>query len=198
MNIGVLGGTFDPVHRGHIEIAEEVRKHLGLDEVLFIPAGQPWLNKTGPVTAAEHRVQMLRLAIKGKPYFHLATIEIDELPSNMADTVADILAELPLGDEIYLILSWDTLGGLSRWWQPEQLINMCRIVAVPRPGYPRPEMETLEDAIPGLSRSITLLDRPEVNISATEIRERVARGEPISHLVPEAVEEYIMQHKLYK
>jgi nicotinate-nucleotide adenylyltransferase len=197
MRTGVLGGTFDPIHKGHLAVAEEVRLRLNLDEVIFIPAGQPWLGKISPVTAAEHRIEMVRLAIADRPYFKLSDIEIDELPSNTVDTISDILAELPSDNELYLIISWDTLDGLPRWSEPWRLINMCHVVAVPRAGYPRPDIKSLETQIPGLSQSVTLLDAPHVDVSASQIRERVARGLSISGLVPETVERYIREHGLY-
>ncbi len=197
MNIGVLGGTFDPIHIGHLIVAEEVRARLNLAEIIFVPAGQPWLNKTSPISPAEHRVEMVRLAIADKPYFKLSTIEIDELPSNTVDTIAELLAELSPRDELFLIVSWDTLAGLPNWWEPWRLIKMCRLVAVPRPGSPRPDLKALEASIPGLAQSVILLDEPKVDISASAIRNRVARGLCIGHFVPEPVGEYIKHHKLY-
>ena len=197
MNIGILGGTFDPIHNGHLAVTEEVRARLNLEEIVFVAAGQPWLRPNSPVASAEHRVQMVRLAIANKPHFKLSTIEIDELPSNTVDTIAEFLAEFSPEDELFLIVSWDTLAGLPKWREPWRLINMCRLVAVPRPGYPPPDLKTLEASIPGISQRVIFLDRPKIDITATAIRERVARGLPIRHLVPEAVEKYIQENKLY-
>lgn len=198
MNIGVLGGTFDPIHNGHIIVAEETRARLSLVEVLFVPAGQPWLKGDSPILAAEHRVQMVRLAIADYSYFKLSTIEIDRAgPSYTVDTIAELQAQLGAGDELFFILGWDNLAQLPRWREPARLVKMCRLVAVPRPGYILPELNSLEGAIPGFSRSLILLDKPEVDIDATQIRSRVAQGLPISYLVPEPVDEYIKQHKLY-
>ena len=198
MKIGVLGGTFDPVHRGHLLVAEEARARLNLDEVLFVPAGQPWLKGDSLITAAEHRVQMLRLAIAGYPYFKLSTVEVDRSgPSYTVDTIAALQAQLGAGNELFFILGWDALAQLPRWREPSRLIKMCHLVAVPRPGYPMPDLNSLEAAIPGLSRRLILLEKPEVDIEATEIRNRVARGLSIRHLVPEPVDDYIKKHKLY-
>ena len=198
MNIGVLGGTFDPIHNGHIIVAEETRARLNLAEVLVVPAGQPWLKEGSPILAAEHRVQMVRLAIADYPYFKLSTMEIDRTgPSYTVDTISELQAQLSAGDELFFILGWDNLTQLPQWREPSRLIKICRLVAVPRPGYLRPDLRSLEAVIPGLSQRLILLDKPEVDIGATNIRDRVAQGLSIHHLVPEPVGEYIRQHKLY-
>ena len=198
MNIGVLGGTFDPIHIGHLILAEEVRARLSLAEILFVPAGQPWLKVDSPISPAEHRVEMVRLAIADKPYFKLSTMEIERAgPTYTVDTIAELKAQLGAGDELFFILGWDNLAELPRWRQPSRLITMCYLVAVPRPDYPLPDLKALEAAIPGLSQSVILLDEPKVDISASAIRERITQGLSIHHLVPEPVDEYIRQHKLY-
>lgn len=198
MNTGVLGGTFDPVHNGHIMLAEEARARLNLAEVLFVPAGQPWLKGDSPISAAEHRVQMVRLAIAARPYFRLSTVEIERAgPSYTVETITELQAQRGAGDELFFILGWDSLAQLPQWREPSRLITICRLVAIPRPGYPRPDLNSLEAVIPGLSRRLILLDKPEVDIGATEIRNRVAHGLSIDHLVPEPVDAYIKRHKLY-
>ncbi len=198
MNIGVLGGTFDPIHNGHLIVAEDTRTRLNLGEVLFVPAGQPWLKANSFILAAEHRVRMVRLAIADKPYFKLSAIEIDRAgPSYTIDTITELQAQLGAGDELFFILGWDNLTELPRWKEPSRLIKMCRLVAVPRVGYPSPDLNSLEATIPGLSQQVVLLDKPEVDISASVIRQRVAQSLSINHLVPEPVDEYIKRHKLY-
>ncbi len=198
MNIGVLGGTFDPIHNGHILIAEEAKARLSLSEVLFVPAGQPWLKEDSPILAAEHRIQMIRLAIAERSYFKLSAMEVERAgPSYTVDTITELEAQLGTAAEIFFILGWDSLAELPRWKEPSRLIQMCHLVAVPRPGYKLPDLDSLAVAIPGLSRSLILLDKPEVDISATEIRNRVAHGLSIAQLVPEPVARYIKQHKLY-
>jgi len=198
MNVGVLGGTFDPIHMGHLILAEEVRVRLNLAEVLFVPAGQPCLKVGSPVSPARHRVEMVRLAIADRPYFKLSTIEIERAgPTYTVDTIAELEARLGARDELFFILGRDNLGELPRWRRPERLITMCRLVAVPRPGYPLPDLKALEASIPGLSQRVVLMDRPEIDVSASAIRDRVVRGLSIRHLVPEPVAGYIRQHKLY-
>ncbi len=198
MNIGVLGGTFDPVHIGHLLVAEEVRARLDLTEILFVPAGQPWLKVDSPISPAEHRVEMVRLAIADKPYFKLSTMEIERAdPTYTVDTIAELKARLGTGEELCFILGWDNLAELPQWRQPSRLITMCRLVVVPRPGYPLPDLKALEASIPELSQRVTLMDKPEIGISSSAIRDRVARGLSIRCLVAEPVDRYIKEHKLY-
>jgi nicotinate-nucleotide adenylyltransferase len=195
---GVLGGTFDPIHNGHIAVAEEVRAELGLDEVIFIPTGQPWLKVDWEVSAAEHRLQMVRLAIADRPGFSASAIEVERPgPSYSVDTISELLRQLGEQSNMFLILGWDSLSQLPMWHRPAKLIELCRLVTVPRPGYSRPDLDSLNASLPGLSRRVVLLDKPRVDISATNIRSRVAQGLPIGRLVPEPVEEYIKQHGLY-
>ncbi|GAI41086.1 unnamed protein product, partial [marine sediment metagenome] len=151
-----------------------------------------------PISPAEHRVEMVRLAIADKSYFKLSTMEIERAGySYTVDTIAELKLQLGAGDELFFILGWDNLAELPLWKEPSRLIRMCRLVAVPRPGYPLPDLKALEASVPGLSQRVTLMDKPEMDISASEIRDRVAQGLSIRHLVPEPVDEYIRQHKLY-
>jgi len=198
MNIGVLGGTFDPIHMGHLLVAEEARARLNLTETLFVPAGQPWLKLNNAISPAEHRVEMVRLAIADKPYFKLSTMEIERAgPTYTVDTMAELQAQLGAGDELFFILGWDNLIQLPQWREPSRLIKMCRLLVVPRVGYPDPDLDSLEAAIPGLSQRVILLDQPQRDINASEIRQRVAQGLSIAHLVPEPVDRYIKEHGLY-
>ncbi len=198
MNIGVLGGTFDPIHIGHLALAEEVRARLELAEIRFVPAGQPYQKADTHILEARHRVQMVRLAIAGKPYFYLSTMEIERAgPTYTVDTISELKSQLGKGDELYFILGWDNLEELPKWHEPERLISMCRLVAVPRVGYPIPDLKSLEKAVSGLSERLVMLDKPEIDISASLIRERIARGLSIEHLVPEQVEKYIREQGLY-
>lgn len=198
MNIGVLGGTFDPVHNGHLLLAEEVRDSLKMDKILFIPAGQPWV-KSADISPAEHRVAMVRLAIEHKPHFEISTMEIDRQgPTYTVDTLRELKSAAGGGDNFYFIMGWDNLSLLPRWVRPREIISLCRLVAVPRPGYPLPDIKALEEKIPGLSASLIMLKRPEVDISSTGVREMALRGQPVDGLVPEAVAAYIRKHNLYR
>ena len=198
MNIGVLGGTFDPVHIGHLKVAEEVTARLNLSEVIFTPAGQPWLKADNLISAAEHRLEMVRLALSGKDNFKLSTMEIDRTgPTYTVDTMAELQSQLGADDELFFILGWDNLAQLPQWHEPSRLIELCRLVAVPRVDYPPPDLASLEVTIPGLSERVILLEEPRIDINASEIRQRVRQGLSIRNLVPEAVEGYIKEHRLY-
>lgn len=198
MNIGVLGGTFDPIHKGHLIVAEEAKVRLNLAEILFVPAGLPWLRMNSSILAAEHRVQMVRLAIGDKPYFKLSTMEIERTgPSYTVDTIAELRGQLGAGSELFFILGWDCLAELPKWREPERLIKMCYLVAVPRVGCSLPDLKSMEAVIPGLADRVILLDTPEVDITASVIRNRVAQGLSIEHLVPEPVDRYIREQGLY-
>ena len=198
MNIGVMGGTFDPIHNGHLIVAEEARARINLAEILFVPAGQPWLKTDRPISAAEHRLQMVRFAIADKPYFKLSTVDIERAgASYTVDTIADLQGQIGAEDELFLILGWDSLAELPQWHEPSQLITMCRLVVVPRPGYPRPKLKKLEASIPGLSQRVMFMEKPKIDISSSLIRERAAQGLTIYHLVPEPVNRYIKGYRLY-
>ena len=198
MNIGVMGGTFDPIHNGHMAVAEEARVRLALAEVIFIPAGQPWLKAEREVTAAEHRVEMVRLAIAGKPHFSLSSMEIERSgPTYTADTLAELRSRIDSGDGLYFIIGWDDLAQLPRWKSPTKLIKLCFVVAAPRSGCRQPDLKSLETDIPGLSQRVIFMESPELDVSASEIRQKVANGLSVSHLVSESVIRYIRENRLY-
>jgi nicotinate-nucleotide adenylyltransferase len=198
-SIGLMGGTFDPVHLGHLAISEEARRQLSLSEVIFIPAGHPYFKAFAFISSAEHRINMLNLAIADKPYFKISLIEIERPgPSYAVDTVSRIKSQLRPGDEMFFIMGWDSLLTLPLWQEPEQLISLCRIAAAARPGYPEPDLSLLEQDLPGISRRTVILDNPVIDISATEIRERVRQGLRIEDMVPAPVAKYIQEKGLYR
>jgi nicotinate-nucleotide adenylyltransferase len=198
INTGVLGGTFNPVHNGHVAIAEAARMALGLDEVFFIPTGQPHLKDSNVLLAAEHRVQMVSVAIKDKPFYKLSTIEIERSGhSYTVDTLTELRQLLGYNHEIFFILGWDSLAQLPYWKEPDRIIKMCKLVAVSRPGYSLPDIVLMEDTVPGITERVIILDKPEIDISSSDIRERVAGGLDVSHLLPGPVEEYIRKNRLY-
>ncbi len=197
MKLGVYGGTFDPVHSGHLAVAEEVQRQLGLDEVLFVPAGQPWMKAAGPLAPARHRLEMVRRAVAGRAGLSVSAMEVERPgPSYTLQTLEELGRQRP-GDELYLILSWESLAEFPRWYRPEGIIRLCRLVVVPRPGAIRPDLAALDRAVPGLAERTLLLEGPLVDISATEVRRRLREGQPVEGLLPPAVRDYIQKKGLY-
>ncbi len=198
MHVGVFGGTFDPIHLGHLGAAEATRSVLGLGRVIFVPAGQPWLKADIPISPARHRLEMVRLALAGEPHFELSTMEIDRPgPSYTVDTVRVLQGDLGREADLFLLIGSDALLDFPRWRQPARLMEICRLAAFARPNVALPSLDDLERAVPGISRRIDFVEIPQVNVSATEIRRLVTQGASIGHLVPRAVESYIVKHGLY-
>ena len=198
VNIGVLGGTFDPVHLGHLIIAEEAREQLKLDKVLFVPSGRPWLKEERIITPAEHRVSMLRLALASNPRFQISMVDVKrEGPSYTVDTLVDLRRQFGDSASFFFILGWDSLRDLHLWKDPARIIQQCRLVAVGRPGSAKPRLSALETTLPGISKNVLLLPKPLIGISSSEIRQRVSKGLSIKYLVPETVETYIREKGLY-
>jgi nicotinate-nucleotide adenylyltransferase len=193
--IGMMGGTFDPIHVGHLLIAEEAREALSLARMLFVPAGRPPHKPASEVTPGEHRVAMVELAIADNPAFELSRIEVDRAgPSYTVDTVESLAAD----HDVTVILSAETFRELPSWHEPDRLFAAARVAVVPREGYPAPDPGWLAAAFPGRADRVIYLDAPHLGVSSTAIRARVAAGRSIRYLVPAAVEAYIAEHNLYR
>ena len=198
MRIGILGGTFDPIHLGHLIIAEEVRIKLGLNEIIFIPTGQPWLKVDHSVTPAIQRTEIVRLAIEDNPHFKLCTLEVERTgPSYSVDTVAALREQLG-AHPLFFILGSDSIAELHLWKEPCRLVQMCKLVVVPRVGLSPPDLKSLERSIPGVSDRVIQLDAPVIDISSSEIRQRLAQGLSVRYLVPDEVGRYIARKELYR
>jgi len=198
MRVGVIGGTFDPIHIGHLIVAEGARDALDLQRVIFVPAGQPPHKRSSRISPAEHRLEMVRLAIAGNGYFTASRVDIDrEGPSYTVDTIRLLHDQWGAGVRIYYLIGSDSLAELPTWYQPERLLEICQVVAVPRPGY-EPDLESLDVKIPGAAERIRMLNMPVVDLSATEIRDRIRDRRSIRYLVPDAVQRYIYRHRLYR
>ena len=198
MGTGVFGGTFDPVHMGHLAIAAEARLRFKLSQIIFVPAGQPWLKMGRTITPAGHRIEMVKRAIGSSSSLRVSTIEVDRPGlSYTVDTMAVLQEELGVGVDLFFILGCDSLAELPRWKQPARLVARCKFIAVPRPPFNSPDLETLEASIPGISQRVILLDMPPIDVSSSDVRKRVAGGLSIEGLVPAEVERYIREQELY-
>ena len=192
MAIGLIGGTFDPIHIAHLIIAEAALEALSLREIVFVPAARPPHKDGGDVTPVEHRLEMVRLAIEGNPRLAVSDIEARrESPSYTIDTIREIRAGLDAGEEIYFIMGADNLVEFFTWKDPEELLAACEIVVVPRPGV------STDDADPRILDAAIVLHAPELSIASRDIRDRVRLGRAIRYLVPATVESYIDKKKLY-
>jgi nicotinate-nucleotide adenylyltransferase len=202
LRYGILGGTFDPPHVGHLVLAQEAYIQLSLDKVWFVPAGQP-PHKTGlHITPAEVRSTLVSLAIEGDERFGLCRVELERTGTSYT---VDTLRELRRvwGAEVWvcLILGWDMMSSLAKWHDPGGLVEQLdRIAASPRPGSPprSADLDRLMEEVPGLRPKIEVLTMPQVDISATALRQRTSAAQSIRYLVPDAVCDYIAVHDLYR
>lgn len=199
MRLGVLGGTFDPVHLGHLIVAEEALVQLNLDRVLFIPAGQPWLKAGLALSPTEDRLRMVELAISSNPHFQVARNEVDRPGATYTvDTLRELAQEWGEDAELHFILGLDTLEQFHRWKEPEQLLELGHLAVVTRPGYHQEHLTRLLARYPQAADRVTLLETPTIDISATEIRRRAAEGISFRYQVPDPVAQYILGHRLYR
>ena len=191
--VGVMGGTFDPIHHGHLVAASEVQAWFDLDEVVFVPTGQPWQKSGRDVSPAEHRYLMTVIATASNPRFTVSRVDVDrDGPTYTVDTLRDLSAALPDAD-LYFITGADALAEIFTWRHASELFEMARFVGCTRPGYDM--AATTLDAIP--SDRVTILEIPALAISSTDCRERRAKGDPVWYLVPDGVVQYIAKHDLY-
>ena len=199
MRIGLVGGTFDPVHIGHLAMGEEARVQLGLDRVLFLPAGQPWMRAGEQLSPSSHRVEMLKLAVSSNPYFQVCLEEINRAgPTYTVDTLEALAEELEPGAIIFFIVGQDTMREFHRWKEPERLLELCQLVVVGRPGYQDFDWAKLIARFPTAREKAQVLSILLMGVSGTEVRRRAAAGVSLRYQVPDAVAEYIEQHCLYR
>lgn len=197
MKLGVLGGTFDPPHVGHLVLAERAREQLGPDRVLWVPAGSPWRKAGREVSAAEHRIAMVRLAITGQDAFELSTLEVERAGPSYSVETLQALHDASPADELYFIVGLDALRDLPNWHEPARLIELATLAVAARSGERSNEAD-LERLLPGLSRRLVWIEMPRLDVSGTELRRRAAEGRSLRYLVPDAVEAYIREQGLYR
>jgi nicotinate-nucleotide adenylyltransferase len=195
--LGIMGGTFDPIHYGHLLAAEEARLRFGLGRVLFLPNRQPPHKKDYPVSPAERRYEMVVLATASNPHFSATRLELERPgPSYAIESVRALAKEGGNEQELYFITGADAILQILTWRQPEELAGLCWLIAVTRPGYDLAEMERRVGA--KLMARVRPLPVPGVNVSSTELRQRAAEGQSLRYLTPAAVASYIAKHGLYR
>ncbi|WP_354438403.1 nicotinate-nucleotide adenylyltransferase [Marmoricola sp. OAE513] len=192
--VGVMGGTFDPVHHGHLVAASEVQAFFDLDEVVFVPTGQPWQKSDRQVTSAEHRYLMTVVATAANPRFTVSRVDIErDGPTYTVDTLRDLSAAMPDAD-LFFITGADALTEIFTWRDAADLFTYAHFVGCTRPGY---EMDA--DSLRGIPADrVTILEIPALAISSTDCRERTSAGQPVWYLVPDGVVQYIAKHDLYR
>jgi len=196
MRVGIFGGTFDPVHLGHLILAEQARDYVQLDEVWFVPASRPPQKEGQPITRFEQRLEMLELAIAGHSSFRIDPREASRPgPSYTADTLDELAAAHP-EHEWFLLLGGDSLVDLPRWFDPQRIVQRATLVVMARPGTTLPNQIDLEQNI-GIKLDVKIVPAPQIDIRSRDLRQRVHEGRSIRYLVPRAVEVYIQQRKLY-
>lgn len=196
--VGLFGGTFDPIHIGHLILAEEARFHLGLDRVYLAPVGDPPHKQGRTLTPSVHRLQMVELAIADMPGLWLSRIDVDRPgPHYTNDTVQLLRQQAGPTADLYFLMGMDSLRDLPRWREPHWLIQQCTLVVLTRHDIEL-DWRQLEAALPGLRERVVLLDMPELEIASHTLQERIRRGAPICHQVPRLVEAYIRKHGLYQ
>ena len=200
MRIGIYGGTFDPVHLGHLLLAETCREEAQLDEIWFLPNARSPHKQEMSMSAAEHRVQMLLLAIGGHPSFQVRRDEVDRGGlSFTVDTLRDLQAERP-DDDLFLLLGADALVDFPSWKQPQEICQLASPVVVGRPDSPDPDFSTIEAWLTDRGRKLirdVRIEMPQVDMSSSDIRRRIESGRSIRFRTPRAVEEYILTNRLY-
>jgi nicotinate-nucleotide adenylyltransferase len=190
--IGIMGGTFDPIHHGHLVAASEVASRFLLDEVVFVPTGQPWQKADYEVSAAEDRYLMTVIATASNPRFHVSRVDIDrDGPTYTVDTVRDLRAVYGPKVDMFFITGADALDKILSWKDADQIFDLAHLIGVTRPGF------VLSDAhLP--DATVSLVQVPAMAISSTDCRRRVAEGQPVWYLVPDGVVQYIAKRQLYR
>lgn len=201
-SLGVFGGTFDPIHVAHLAVAEEAADALGLECVVFVPAGRPPHKPDVEITPAEHRLAMVELAVAGNERFSVDRLELDRAgPSYTVDTLEALRASREaagLPPDLSLILSAEAFLGLMTWHEPRRVLELARLIVAPRDGFPEAGPDFLVEHVPDFAGRAIFLDGPRLRLSASELRGRAAAGRSLRYLVPDAVAAYIGDHGLYR
>ena len=195
--LGLLGGTFDPPHYGHLVLAEAARVQLRLDCVLFVVAGRPPHKPARPITPDRHRLAMVEVAIADNPAFAISRVDLDRPgPHYTVETLSLLRREYPEA-ELFFLIGGDSLAQFLTWRDPVGILRQAQLAVMPRPGY-EPDLATLEQALPDVRGRLAWLDAPFLDISASDLRRRAREGLPIRYLVPPPVEAYVRERCLYR
>ena len=194
--VGILGGTFDPIHHGHLVIAEEAREALGLERVLLVPAASPPHKPGRPVTPAEHRLAMAELAVADNPSFAVSRLELERGGASYTVDTLDALVADGIAQP-WFILSAEALAGFATWRSPDRILELCRLAVVPRGGYEPLDRAWVAERFPGREDRVRFLPGPLLPLSGSVVRRRAAVGRSVRYLVPDAVARYIADHQLY-
>lgn len=196
--IGIFGGTFDPPHIGHQILADEARGRLGLEGVRWVVTGVPPHKPDHPITPIEHRLEMVKLLVELDPQFELSTVEVDRPGPHYAAETLHLLSQQSPSERWAYLMGKDSLRDLPTWHEPEQLVRLsAAIVVLNRPDV-QVDLEHLDDLVPGLSGKLHYLELPLIDVASSDIRRRVAGGEPYRYLVPAPIADYIRAHGLYR
>lgn len=196
LRLGLLGGTFDPPHIGHLWLAETACEQLGLDRVLFLPVGDPPHKQGRAITAVSHRLHLTQLAIAEQPAFQLDRTDADRPPPHTTVTLLPLIQAQYPDAQLWLLIGGDSLRDFAAWREPGQIIQQCRLAALPRPGTDV-DWARLETAVPGLHAAVDLLEGPTLDISGTAVRQWARQNRSLRYLLPPSVREYIQQQRLY-
>ncbi|WP_412541954.1 nicotinate-nucleotide adenylyltransferase [Longispora sp. K20-0274] len=190
--IGIMGGTFDPIHHGHLVAASEVADRFALDEVVFVPTGKPWQKSGAPVSAAEDRYLMTVIATASNPRFQVSRVDVDRQgPTYTVDTLRDLRAHFGPEVDLFFITGADALDKILSWKDTAEMFALAHFIGVTRPGYELSDAHLPDDAV-------SLVEVPAMAISSTDCRARVAVGKPVWYLVPDGVVQYIAKRRLYE
>ncbi|HEX9717537.1 MAG TPA: nicotinate-nucleotide adenylyltransferase [Actinomycetota bacterium] len=194
--LGVMGGTFDPIHNGHLLTAEEAAVQFGLDEVVFVPTGHPWMKEQKEVSAPEHRYLMSVIATASNPRFSVSRIEVDRAgPTYTVDTLRELKGMDGDKVDLFFVTGADAMLEIFQWKDPEEILALAHFIAATRPGY---DLTRFEAEAPTRHPNVSVMNIPALAISSTDIRKRVGEGRPIRYLVPEGVKSYIEKAGLYR
>ena len=199
--IGILGGTFDPPHLGHLLIAETARVALDLETVIFLPAGEPWLKSGQRITPAAHRLEMVRLAVADNPGFCVSDCEIRRAGATYTvDTLRELRCGFPADTQLFFIVGSDVLDQFHRWKEPEAILELCRLAVIERPGGPEEGIAALSEGFADAldTGAVVSVAGPRVDFSASELRRVLAAGQSTRYQIPDAVAQYIAEHELYR